>query len=127
RRRSSPSSRLTENVPKSDTCWNPPPFAACSKSRSPCPRRPEEKGGDRKPREYTFSMTVLEAGEKHKELLDELLADVEAYNPDVDRELVARAFRFAAEAHEGQQRRSGEPFIRHPWGSAKILAELRQD
>src|ERR1044072_9373387 len=72
-------------------------------------------------------MTVLEAGEKHQELLDQLLSDIEAYNPEVDRELLARAFRFAAEAHEGQQRRSGEPFIRHPWGAAKILADLRQD
>jgi GTP diphosphokinase / guanosine-3',5'-bis(diphosphate) 3'-diphosphatase len=72
-------------------------------------------------------MTVLEAGEKHQELLDELLSDVEVYNPDVDRELLARAFRFAAAAHEGQQRRSGEAFIRHPWGAAKILADLRQD
>src|SRR5919197_391661 len=72
-------------------------------------------------------MTVLEAGEKHQELLDELIADVEAYNPEVDRDLVARAFRFAADAHEGQQRRSGESFIRHPWGAAKILADLRQD
>ena len=72
-------------------------------------------------------MTVLETGEKHQELLDELLSDVEAYNPDVDRELLSRAFRFAAAAHEGQQRRSGEAFIRHPWGAAKILAELRQD
>src|SRR5881275_1521588 len=72
-------------------------------------------------------MTVLEAGEKHQELLDELLSDIEAYNPEVDRELLARAFRFAAEAHEGQQRRSGEAFIRHPWGAAMILAELRQD
>jgi len=72
-------------------------------------------------------MTVLETGEKHQELLDELLSDVEAYNRDVDRELLSRAFRFAAAAHEGQQRRSGEAFIRHPWGAAKILAELRQD
>jgi GTP pyrophosphokinase len=72
-------------------------------------------------------MAVLEAGEKHQELLDELISDVEAYNPDVDRDLVARAFRFAAEAHDGQQRRSGEAFIRHPWGAAKILADLRQD
>src|SRR5436189_3816607 len=71
-------------------------------------------------------MTVLEAGEKHQELLDELLSDIEAYNPEVDRELLARAFRFAADAHEGQQRRSGEAFIRHPWGAAEILAELRQ-
>src|SRR5881398_1904360 len=72
-------------------------------------------------------MTVLEAGEKHQELLDELLSDVEAYNSELDRDLLARAFRFAAAAHEGQQRRSGEAFIRHPWGAAKILAELRQD
>jgi GTP pyrophosphokinase len=72
-------------------------------------------------------MTVLETGEKHQELLDELLSDIEAYNRDVDRELLSRAFRFAAAAHEGQQRRSGEAFIRHPWGAAKILADLRQD
>src|SRR5213595_2673466 len=72
-------------------------------------------------------MAVLEAGEKHQELLDELISDVEAYNHDVDRDLLARAFRFAAEAHDGQQRRSGEAFIRHPWGAAKILADLRQD
>src|SRR5881392_1117985 len=72
-------------------------------------------------------MAVLAAGEKHQELLDELISDVEAYNPDVDRDLLARAFRFAAEAHDGQQRRSGEAFIRHPWGAAKILADLRQD
>src|SRR5881409_1601012 len=72
-------------------------------------------------------MTVLEAGEKHQELLDELLSDIEAYNPEVDRELLARAFRFAAAAHEGQQRRSGEAFIHHPWGAAKICAELRLD
>ena len=72
-------------------------------------------------------MTVVEAAEKHQQLLDELLADVEAYKPDVDRELLTRAFRFAVQAHEGQQRRSGEEFIRHPWGVAKILADLRQD
>src|ERR671927_919437 len=72
-------------------------------------------------------MTVLEAGEKHEELLDELLADVESYNPDVDRDLITRAFRFAARAHEGQQRRSGEDFVLHPWGAAKICAQLRLD
>src|ERR671932_2852924 len=72
-------------------------------------------------------MAVLEAGEKHQELLDELISDVEAYNPDVDRDLLTRAFRFAAAAHDGQQRRSGEDFIEHPWGVAEICAELRLD
>ena len=71
-------------------------------------------------REYNFSMTVLEAGERHQELIDELIAQVAQYNPDVDRDLLARAFSFAANAHEGQQRRSGEDFIEHPWAAAKI-------
>ena len=46
-------------------------------------------------------------------------------NPNVD--LLARAFRFAANAHEGQQRRSGEDFIHHPYGVALILASLKLD
>src|ERR671929_1918757 len=72
-------------------------------------------------------MAVLETHEQHQELIDELIADVASYNPDVDRDLIARAFRFAARAHEGQQRRSGEDFVLHPWGAAKICAQLRLD
>src|SRR5919201_925464 len=72
-------------------------------------------------------MAVVETQERHQELIDELLADVAAYNPEVDRELITRAFRFAAHAHEGQQRRSGEDFVLHPWGAAKICAQLRLD
>jgi GTP pyrophosphokinase len=67
------------------------------------------------------------ASERHRELLDELLEEVAAYNPDVDRDLLERAFAFASDAHEGQQRRSGEDFILHPLGVAKILAELGRD
>src|SRR5215210_1786633 len=72
-------------------------------------------------------MAILEAHEKHQELIDGLIADVETYNAEVDRELIVRAFRFAARAHEGQQRRSGEDFILHPIGAAKICAQLRLD
>jgi GTP pyrophosphokinase len=72
-------------------------------------------------------MAVLEVAERHQELVDELIETVESYKPDLDRDLVARAFSFAAMAHEGQQRRSGEEFINHPFGVAKILAELRLD
>jgi GTP diphosphokinase / guanosine-3',5'-bis(diphosphate) 3'-diphosphatase len=67
------------------------------------------------------------ASERHHELFDELLAEVAAYNPDVDRDLLERAFVFASTAHEGQQRRSGEDFILHPLGVARILAELGRD
>ena len=41
-------------------------------------------------------MAVLETHEQHQELIDELIADVSAYNPDVDRDLITRAFLFAA-------------------------------
>src|SRR4249919_3966950 len=81
----------------------------------------------REGREYTPCMTLLEAGERHQELIDELISDVAAYNEEVDRDLLQRAFRFAATKHEGQQRRSGEDFIHHPWGVAKICAGLRLD
>ncbi len=72
-------------------------------------------------------MATLEQGERHQELLEPLLAELAQYSGEVDVELVTRAFRLAAAAHEGQQRRSGEPFIMHPVGVAKICAELRLD
>src|SRR5262249_41213641 len=38
-----------------------------------------------------------------------------------------RAFAFAAARHDGQLRKSGEPFVLHPLGVAKICAQLRQE
>ncbi len=70
---------------------------------------------------------MLETGERHQKLLDELLAEVRAYSSTIDVDLVTRAFRYAAERHEGQQRQSGSPFIEHPVGAARICAELRLD
>src|ERR687895_22291 len=72
-------------------------------------------------------MAILEAPERHQDLIGELIAEVAEYNADVDRDLLSRAFAFAAKAHEGQQRRSGEEFIHHPFNAAKICAELRLD
>src|SRR6478752_3796274 len=72
-------------------------------------------------------MALIEARERHEDLLEELIAEVASYNPDADRELIAHAFEFATRAHEGQERRSGEAFIHHPFGAAKICADLRLD
>src|SRR6476620_8085213 len=80
-----------------------------------------------KDQEYTLPMTVIETAGRHQEPTDEMIETVAAYNLDVDRDLLRRAFAFAAKAHEGQQRRSGEDFINHPWGAAKICAELHLD
>ncbi len=71
--------------------------------------------------------TVLNpAAELHRVLLDELVEDVLEYAPDVDVELLAAAFELSCIHHDGQVRRSGEPFVYHPWGVAKICAQLRQ-
>src|SRR5450759_1921529 len=43
----------------------------------------------------------------------------------VDRELILRAYRFAEQAHQGQKRASGEPYITHCLAVAAILAEMR--
>src|SRR4029453_2760735 len=72
--------------------------------------------------------TVLTASaERHHEAFEELLSEVEEYNPEVDRDLLERAYACAWEAPEGQERRSGDDFLLHPIGVAKILAELGSD
>ena len=72
-------------------------------------------------------MSVLDAKRHREDLVEELIAEVETYNPDVDKELLRRAFEFAERAHAGQTRRSGEEFIHHPLGVARVCAELRLD
>src|SRR6187399_2625024 len=72
-------------------------------------------------------MTVLDERRHREDLVEELIAEVEAYNPDVDKELLRRAFEYAENAHSGQTRRSGEEFIHHPLGVARICAELHLD
>src|SRR5437867_607203 len=70
-------------------------------------------------------------GAREQELLGDLFAVIAEYADDavqpVDREPVARAFRFACERHADQQRKSGEEFITHPVGVAKICAGMRLD
>ena len=50
-----------------------------------------------------------------------------AYLPEGQVERVLRAFQVGAQAHEGQERKSGEPYITHPVAVAGILAELGLD
>ena len=72
-------------------------------------------------------MAVVDTERHHENLVNELIASVEAYNPGVDRELIRRAFEYAERYHRGQTRRSGEEFIHHPWGVAQNCAELHLD
>lgn len=56
--------------------------------------------------------------------LERLFRTIRTHHPKADLALVERAFRAAEKAHEGQLRRSGEPYISHPLAVAQILAEL---
>jgi len=59
--------------------------------------------------------------------LQQIEAQVRAYNPDADLTGLDEAYDFAIAAHEGQMRKSGEPFVHHPIEVALILAELHMD
>ena len=76
---------------------------------------------------YTEPVAVVDTEQHHESLVEELLASIETYNSGVDRDLIRRAFAYAERQHRGQLRRSGEDFIHHPYGVARICAELHLD
>ena len=59
--------------------------------------------------------------------IQEILDKVSASNPNADLELIQKAYVFAATAHAGQTRLSGEPYLSHPLAVASILAEMGFD
>jgi GTP diphosphokinase / guanosine-3',5'-bis(diphosphate) 3'-diphosphatase len=59
--------------------------------------------------------------------IQDVLRSIEAYNPDVDRNLIVRAFVFAEQAHRTQRRKNGDPYIGHPVAVACIATELKLD
>lgn len=61
--------------------------------------------------------------ESRQEFLDSILE----INPKYDVELIGKAYDVAAKMHEGQLRKSGEPYLIHPIAVVKILAELGMD
>lgn len=60
-------------------------------------------------------------------LVSELLELLESYLDTAQVKEIYSAYLFSAEAHEGQKRLSGEPYIYHPLAVAKIMAEMRMD
>jgi GTP diphosphokinase / guanosine-3',5'-bis(diphosphate) 3'-diphosphatase len=56
--------------------------------------------------------------------LQNLLKTVRANHPKSDLSIIERAFSVAEKAHQGQARKSGEPYISHPLAVSQILADL---
>ncbi len=62
-----------------------------------------------------------------EELANELFEKTYAYLTDSEVKKIKNAYLFAARAHDGQLRKSGEPYIMHPIRTAQILTGLRAD
>ena len=73
----------------------------------------------------TRQETVAEPGSRY--LISDLCQVLESYLEPEQVQEVYRAYLFSAEAHEGQHRMSGEPYIYHPVAAARILAQLGLD
>ena len=60
-------------------------------------------------------------------LYQDLITEIKKYHPSSDLSDIEKAYKVAYKAHEGQKRKSGEPYIIHPLYVAIILAELELD
>ncbi|RUR31178.1 RelA/SpoT family protein [Vreelandella nanhaiensis] len=59
--------------------------------------------------------------------IDDLADRLGGYLPSDEIQQVKRAFYYAEQAHDGQRRRSGEPYVTHPLAVANILANMHMD
>ena len=59
--------------------------------------------------------------------LNDILDRVAGYHPDPDLDIIKKAYVYSAKVHQGQLRKSGEPYLVHPLEVAGILAELKLD
>ena len=73
------------------------------------------------------ALTVEGLSHKPVKTLEDLLTRIRTYFPNGDLKVIEKAYYFSEAAHEGQIRRSGEPYISHPLSVAGILADLHLD
>ncbi len=59
--------------------------------------------------------------------LNDILEKVSGYHPDADLDLIKKAYVYSAKVHQGQIRKSGEPYLIHPLEVAGVLADLKLD
>ena len=58
---------------------------------------------------------------------NDIAEQVESYNPSADLGLLEKAYVFSAKVHQGQMRRSGQPYLIHPLEVAGILTKMKLD
>jgi len=67
------------------------------------------------------------ATKQPKQTIDALIEKVADYYPKADFDMLRLAYDFAYDAHDGQKRKSGEPYIIHPLAAAHMLADMKID
>jgi GTP diphosphokinase / guanosine-3',5'-bis(diphosphate) 3'-diphosphatase len=92
-------------------------------ARSPRTNRPKPTG----PRRNGGIATADPKAPNLSALKRTLLRTVAGHYPQADLTPIGAAFDLAVEAHEGQRRATGEPYVTHPIASAQITAELGID
>nr|WP_019528527.1 bifunctional GTP diphosphokinase/guanosine-3',5'-bis pyrophosphate 3'-pyrophosphohydrolase [Dasania marina] len=75
--------------------------------------------------QYSF----FPAGHEHQDVssIEELSTTLQTYLTSAQVNQIQRAYFYAEQAHEGQRRRSGEPYVTHPLAVAGILADMHMD
>ncbi len=75
----------------------------------------------------SISLARNSSGQAPRYQISDLCTYLESYLPPEQVREVYRAYLFGAQAHAGQKRLSGEPYICHPVAVARILGEMRMD
>ncbi|HEX2756156.1 MAG TPA: HD domain-containing protein, partial [Candidatus Limnocylindrales bacterium] len=106
----------------------PPQASTGAPAAAPSKRRAKPTGPRRTPSRPASSSVATSAVEPDLGALKaQLLATVREHYPQSDLDPIERAFDLAVDAHEGQRRATGEPYVTHPIASAQITAELGID
>jgi GTP pyrophosphokinase len=59
--------------------------------------------------------------------LNDIIDKVQSYHPNADVDLIKKAYVYSAKAHQGQVRKSGEPYLVHPLEVSGLLADMKLD
>ncbi len=91
------------------------------------PETPQPAPVESSPRGVKAVLKKVRTPSRPDSPLDAITQEMRKKRPKADLKAVEKAYEMAAVAHDGQKRRSGDPFISHPLGVALILAQFGLD
>ncbi|WP_111765180.1 RelA/SpoT family protein [Nakamurella deserti] len=119
----------TQKAPQTDPALTPPiapepaPVAVTAGTADAAPVSATRRVRAR----FTRRMSGQRQASGPTTVLEPLFAVHRGYHPKADLRMLQRAYEVAEEAHRGQFRKSGDPYITHPLAVASILADLGMD